>query len=281
MTRRRDDDAVITAPDRCTQYRASSIAPATPRIRHLLGVWAHPDDEAYLSAALMARTIEDGGRVTLVTLSDGEAGFPVDDVRPPADRARLRRRELRAAMARIGVTDIRFVGLSDGRVAEQGGDPLVETIKKLMIDLEPDVTVTFGPDGMTGHADHIHNSWAVTSAWANTGIGDLWYAGKSQAWLDEWRRMHENFGIWMTGEPPATSRTDAVLTIALDERELDQKRAVLAEHASQTSAVADAFGENDYRRWIAEETFRRPSVIELIEATAQTRRRDVTLADVA
>jgi len=35
----------------------------------ILGVWAHPDDEAYLSAALMAWARRNGQRVVVVTAS--------------------------------------------------------------------------------------------------------------------------------------------------------------------------------------------------------------------
>ena len=48
----------------------------------ILGVWAHPDDEVWLSAGLMMRTIDDGHHVTCVTATKGEAGFPDDDPRP-------------------------------------------------------------------------------------------------------------------------------------------------------------------------------------------------------
>ena len=104
--RNHHDDDVVIAPDRCTRYRPTAIgataAPSGPRPRHLLGVWAHPDDEAYLSAGLMARTVDQGGRVTVVALTDGEAGFPADDRRPTHERARQRRRELLTAMAGSG-----------------------------------------------------------------------------------------------------------------------------------------------------------------------------------
>ncbi len=43
-------------------------------IRTLLGVWAHPDDEAYLSSALMASVRRDGGRVVVATATRGELG---------------------------------------------------------------------------------------------------------------------------------------------------------------------------------------------------------------
>ena len=40
----------------------------------ILGVWAHPDDEAYLSAALMALAVQNGQRVVCVTATRGELG---------------------------------------------------------------------------------------------------------------------------------------------------------------------------------------------------------------
>ncbi len=63
----------------------------------------------------MARTVEAGGHVTLLTLTDGEAGFPDDDPRsaderPPAPAPMLSR----SAMATIRVDDVQFLGVPDG-----------------------------------------------------------------------------------------------------------------------------------------------------------------------
>ncbi len=46
----------------------------TAEIGTLLGVWAHPDDEAYLSSGLMAEVRDQGGRVVVVTATRGEHG---------------------------------------------------------------------------------------------------------------------------------------------------------------------------------------------------------------
>ena len=40
----------------------------------LLGIWAHPDDETYLAAGLMAQAVRDGRRVVCVTATRGEGG---------------------------------------------------------------------------------------------------------------------------------------------------------------------------------------------------------------
>ena len=42
----------------------------------ILGIWAHPDDEAYLSGGLMALASAAGSRVVCVTATRGELGTP-------------------------------------------------------------------------------------------------------------------------------------------------------------------------------------------------------------
>lgn len=254
----------LTAPDRCTVYRPA------PTPRTWLGVWAHPDDEAYLSAGAMDRIVRDGGRVTVVALSDGEAGFPSDDPRPPDVRRQQRRAELRTAMAEIGVRDVRFLGLADGAVSDACFDDridiVVDALAEIIDEIRPDVVATFGPDGVTGHPDHVACWQLVTRAWSEVCQGDLWYAAKSESWLDTWRDLHDRFGMWMTEEPTGVADCDIEAVLRLDGADLDRKRRVLAGHHSQTAAVAAAIGEQSYRRWIAEETFRRPLAVELERA---------------
>ncbi len=249
--------------------QGSTSQPPTPR--RLLGVWAHPDDEAYLSAGLMARTVEAGGHVTLLTLTDGEAGFPDDDPRSADERSRHRRRELRSAMATIGVDDVRFLGVADGALSSSPGDLEVAAIISVMHEVRPDVVVTFGPDGITGHDDHVANWRLATRAWGACPSGELWYAAKTDAWLDEWRDLHVEFGVWMTEEPTGVRDDEVELVVDLAGEDLDRKRAVLAAHASQTDGLAAAFGEDRYRSWIGQETFRRPTEDELDLFTADSR----------
>jgi LmbE family N-acetylglucosaminyl deacetylase len=40
----------------------------------ILGIWAHPDDEAYLSGGLMALATDAGSRVVCATATRGELG---------------------------------------------------------------------------------------------------------------------------------------------------------------------------------------------------------------
>ncbi len=236
--------------------------------RRLLGVWAHPDDEAYLSADLMARTVEAGGSVTLITLTDGEGGFADDDRRPLPTKAAQRRAELTEAMAEIGVRDIRFLGVADGGVSDHRSSPLVDRIARTMRSVNPDVVATFGPDGITGHPDHVACSLLVTRAWCETRIGELWYATKSNEWLARWQDLHRRLGVIMTDDGQATDlgRDDVEFQLDIDGERLTAKRRVLAAHRCQTELVAGFMGEKTYLEWIAEECFRTPTEAELFDA---------------
>lgn len=65
----------------------------------VLGVWAHPDDEMYLSAGIMAAAAEAGNRVVVVTATRGEQGTDDPTRWPPARLAELRTREMAASLA--------------------------------------------------------------------------------------------------------------------------------------------------------------------------------------
>ena len=236
--------------------------------QRLLGIWAHPDDEAYLSADLMARTVAAGGSVTLIALTDGEGGFGADDHRSAAAKSAQRRAELTEAMAVIGVRDIRFLGAPDGGVVAHRSSPLAERIARIVRRVAPDVIATFGPDGITGHPDHIACSRLATMAWSETRIGELWYATKSDEWLAAWDELHQRLGVVMTddGDTAGLGGASVDVRLVVEGDGLAVKRRVLAAHRSQTEPIAGVMGEDVYLQWIAEECFRHPTDDELFAA---------------
>jgi len=235
----------------------TDAAAASGEIRTLLGVWAHPDDEAYLSSGLMAQVRRAGGRVVVVTATRGEHG--TDDPRawPPERLAQHRERELRESLDIVGVHEHRWLPYRDGELADvplaTGAAALVEVLE----EVRPDTIVTFGPEGMTGHDDHRTISGWTTEAWRRTGRrGRLWYATLTHEFHHAWGPLNHEVGLWFDGSrPPATSRSDLAAHLHLTGRRLAQKHRALRAHASQTSALEDLVGAAVYRRWWAEESF--------------------------
>ena len=102
----------------------------------------------------MAAAVDAGARVVCVTATRGERGTPDPHRWPAARLASLREAELAASLAVLGVTDHRQLGYPDGGCAEVPADDAVSRLAELMAEVEPDTVLSFGPDGMTGHADH-------------------------------------------------------------------------------------------------------------------------------
>ena len=120
----------------------------------ILSVWAHPDDETYLAAGIMAAARDAGQRVACVSATAGENGTDDPETWPPDRLGRVRRWETAAAMAVLGVREHQVSGLPDGGLDDHEEEGLV-WVGRLLDDVQPDTILTFGPDGMTYHPDHI------------------------------------------------------------------------------------------------------------------------------
>src|SRR3954452_15860492 len=145
--------------------------------RRLLLVHAHPDDETINTGATMARYVAEGTSVTLLTCTLGEEGEVLvpELAQLAADQADqlggYRIGELQAAMAALGVSDIRFLG-GAGRYRDSGMmgtpandhprafwnadlDEAVASAVAVVREVRPQVLVTYDENGGYGHPDHI------------------------------------------------------------------------------------------------------------------------------
>jgi LmbE family N-acetylglucosaminyl deacetylase len=221
----------------------------------LLGVWAHPDDEAYCSSGLMGQVRDAGGRVVVVTATRGEHGTTDPEAWPPELLGPLREQELRASLAEVGVDEHRWLSHRDGELAgvplDRGAAELVPVIEAV----RPDVIVTFGPEGMTGHADHrVVSAW-TTEAWRRTGRrAALWYATLTPEFHEEWGELNARVGLW-TADPPVTAASELSAQVRMSGELLARKHRALRAHASQTRALEDLVGSATYERWWSSEFF--------------------------
>jgi LmbE family N-acetylglucosaminyl deacetylase len=247
----------VSAQPNLISTRSRSVA-ENPAIT-LLGVWAHPDDESYLSSILMSRVASAGGRVVMASATRGEGGGSGD----PRELAALRERELRTAMSHLGVDDVRFLGYADGHCATVDAEAGIGSIVALIEDVQPDVMVTFGPDGITGHPDHIAVSRWATAAACALGHDELLYATMTDDFARQHHALHSSIGIWMGGSAHTVAAADLALHVApatAHERAL--KARALRAHASQTTALIDLIGADVFDAWWVDEFFRRPTAAE-------------------
>jgi len=129
----------------------------------LLGVFAHPDDETLCAGGTFAKYASAGAEVRVISLTKGGAGQIRDA--SAATRSTLpavRERELDAAGKELGLIETRCLDYLDGGLSEIDSQVLVELASELISGIEPDVVITFAPDGFSGHPDHTTVGAAVT-----------------------------------------------------------------------------------------------------------------------
>jgi LmbE family N-acetylglucosaminyl deacetylase len=126
----------------------------------ILTILAHPDDEAAV-APVLAKYSKDN-KVYLVIASDGRYGVRDHAGIPPGDSlVQVRKLETICACGELGIESPIFLGFHDGLGVVDGIDEyfdqtieLKEKLKKQIQEINPDLIITFGPDGDTGHPDH-------------------------------------------------------------------------------------------------------------------------------
>lgn len=228
----------------------------------LLGVWAHPDDEAWLSAALMASAVADGRRVACATATAGELGFAADDPRDPHERAAVRRREMATCLEVLGVTEHHWLDYPDGGCADVPLGEGTERVRQLIERVRPDTLLTFGPDGATGHTDHI-----AVSRWSTAAVRELGpdaprllYATHTVDWVEFFFSRVDVSAVMMVPDlQPEACRPDELDVLVTVEGELlDRKVRALRSQASQIEPLVEAFGLDTLQRSAAEEAFRAP-----------------------
>jgi LmbE family N-acetylglucosaminyl deacetylase len=220
--------------------------------RSLLAVFAHPDDEV-LYGGVLADCAARGIRVTLATVTMGDAGRVHDAALEPVDDlGALRAQELQLACERLGIEPPRLLGFHDsGRGARvRRDDPralvgvdrleVVRAIVDVIADVRPQVVITHDPLGGYDHPDHQIVHHATTAAFFAAGaLGAdapvrLLYGSTSG---DAFRHFAETLrgrGVADGLDPDLFGMASPMVALDFDARPFaTQKLAAFAAHRSQ------------------------------------------------
>ncbi|CAN7310474.1 PIG-L deacetylase family protein [Knoellia sp. LjRoot47] len=226
--------------------------------RTLAGVWAHPDDECYAMYGTVVRHATDPGfRPVVVHATDGDAGEIAPGVpATPETLGAWRRAEDVAAWRALGTEPDPHVWLGhpDGRLGDVG-DGLVDEVAEVLRAERPDVVVTFGPDGVTGHPDHVAIGATTERAFhrvRDEGSGGLhrllFGCIPRRAWAIAQRyRAHAGLGPWDPSRVyELRSVPDDDVGIVVRHRDgLDRMLAAHKEHRSQRHVMFDPSGTDE------------------------------------
>lgn len=195
----------------------------------LAAVLAHPDDESFGCAGALASAHDAGAATRLLVVTRGEAGTPEETT--DADLGEVREKELVCAAKAIGLDEVSVLeGYPDGGIADQPFEGLVDDIAAWLADRRPQAVITFGPHGVTGHADHV----VVGSAarWAVERLAESGQAPHAVYVISPIFDPAGNRYDLSSEEQSATHRLDVTAVAA-------RRLAALECHASQTDAAEE------------------------------------------
>ena len=132
--------------------------------KRLLAVFAHPDDESLACGGLLARCAAEGARVTLLCATRGEAGERVPGCSDEVGLGIVRRGELHDAAERLGIHEVILLDHPDGELPGENYALFRQEMLVAIRYARPDAVITFGPDGLYWHPDHIYVHERVTEA---------------------------------------------------------------------------------------------------------------------
>lgn len=206
----------------------------------VLAVLAHPDDELIMQGTL-ARLAEKGYSVQCVYATSGNGGVDVSGRGLGGQSlAAEREREQKQALAELGVNRPPvFLRYPDGEIAQDRGR-IKDDLKTVMAYVQPDLVLTFGPDGLTGHPDHQWIGRLADEAAAASKLADTVYHMA-------FPRSAETLFRHYTGNPPGwedlqTAPDDRLSVMVNVDNVVRKKSKAAACHATQFSrALLEGF----------------------------------------
>jgi N-acetyl-1-D-myo-inositol-2-amino-2-deoxy-alpha-D-glucopyranoside deacetylase len=231
--------------------------------RGILAAFAHPDDESFGMAGTLTMAAAAGLPVHVVCATDGDLGGEGETVADRVMSPDIRRGELRDACRAMGIGEPVFLGYGDSGMEGWGPPPgsfvladpdeVVARIAEVIVRLRPAIVVTFDPNGIYGHPDHMAISRLASEAYRRTagrpdGPRALFHQVVARTQLE---RMGALFGALATAdegprpEPSDDDRAqqaafatyavpDDAIDVEMDVRlVIDRKLAAMRAHATQ------------------------------------------------
>ena len=236
--------------------------------KRLLLVHAHPDDETINNGVTMAKYAASGAQVTLVTCTRGEEGevLVTELANLASDKddklGEHREVELKDAMAQLGINDFRFLGAPNKKWRDSGmmgttqnerGDVFWQAdldeasheLVKIILEIKPQVLITYDEFGGYGHPDHIkahrvamratelaaEQGWQVSKIYWNTIPRSVIQMG-----IEKMKEVGSDFfGAQSVDELPFAKPDELATTVVNAPEYVPQKLAAMKAHATQIS----------------------------------------------
>lgn len=241
----------------------------------LAAIVAHPDDEAFGTGGTLTKYANEGVDVHLIVATRGEAGRAVNpNIEPTHPISLLREQELRCACRHFGINHLHLLGYMDGQTAMVPPGEAVYKLVSLLRSIKPQVVLSFGPEGIYGHFDHlVVHRWATAAVdlaadanwWPDVEpvhqVDKFYHRAMPQQQVDQMQESSGRAAVFMDGIPfPFTGYPKDKITTVIDTRHYTQaKLNGIRCYISQINPDMMPFLQDDFdpttNPWFWQETF--------------------------
>jgi LmbE family N-acetylglucosaminyl deacetylase len=242
----------------------------------MVAIFAHPDDEAFGTGGSLTKYAAEGVAVHLIMATRGEAGQSANPAIELAQPVSLvREQELRRACDRYGLKELHLLGYLDGQTAVVPPSEPVFKIVEILRRLKPQVVLSFGPEGVYGHFDHlVVHRWATAAVelaaaaekWPEAGpahhVAKFYYRALPQPQVARMIELNGRASVDMGGVPfPFVGYPPEQITTIIDVRKyartkqeaiLCHRSQIFPDYVGNQSDFDPAAAENS---WFWEETY--------------------------
>ncbi len=140
----------------------------------IVGIFAHPDDEAMGpggTLALLSQTHD----VYIICVTNGDATIG-DCLIKNGNLGQIRQKELEKSAKILGIKKVFFLDFKDGELNNNLYHEIAAKIENVLKKLKAEIIITFEMHGLSGHLDHIAVSMITTYIVESKKLAsEIWY----------------------------------------------------------------------------------------------------------
>jgi len=155
---------------------------------YALAIVAHPDDESFLLAGTSLKFADEGKYVGVICATHGEKGADrLNRDLTEEQMSKIRSDELLRACSLLKCGCLGFFDYPDGGLDQIDFQELTDKLKNSIEELQPEIILTFGEEGISGHKDHIVIGRAAMAAAKKSAhkVREIWRASVPASAIDE------------------------------------------------------------------------------------------------
>lgn len=171
-------------------------------MKNVVCVFAHPDDEAFGPGGTIAKLTKKYN-VYLLCATKGEVGQKGKTLKTSSLKlGDIRAKELQCSAKVLGIKKVYFLGFTDGTLSNNIYHKLAAKINFHLNRLKPEIVITYEPQGVSGHIDHITTSMVTMFTVQNLKfVKEIWQVCRPESQM----RNRPNYFVYF---PPGYKKSE-------------------------------------------------------------------------